>query len=131
MQQDKAITGVMFYYYYVCRRKLWYFYHEISMEHNHENVQIGKLLDESAFNRNDKHINIDNVINIDYITKEHVLHEIKKSKKIEEASKMQLKYYLYYLEKRGVNGLIGKIDYPLLKQSVEVFLEEEDRGALF
>lgn len=122
----KEITGVMFYYYYVCKRKLWYFYNEIGMEHNNENVLLGKLLDEEAYERNDKHINIDNVINIDYIKKEHVLHEIKKSKKIEEASIMQLKYYLYYLYIRGVKEIVGKLDYPLLKQTVDVFLEEED-----
>lgn len=127
MTIEKEITGVMFYYYYVCKRKLWYFYHEIGMEHNHENVLLGKLLDEEAYKRNDKHINIDNVINIDYISKEHVIHEIKKSKKIEKASIMQLKYYLYYLGKRGVGELIGKLDYPLLKQTVEVFLEEADK----
>lgn len=122
----KEITGVMFYYYYVCQRKLWYFYNEIAMEQNHENVLLGKLLDEESYERNDKHINIDNVINIDYIKKEHILHEIKKSKKIEEASIMQLKYYLYYLYIRGVKEIVGKLDYPLLKQTVEVFLEEED-----
>lgn len=116
----------MFYYYHVCQRKMWYFYYEISMEQNHENVLLGKLLDESSYDRNDKHINIDNVINIDYIKSQHVLHEIKKSKKIEEASIMQVKYYLYYMAQRGVGNLTGKIDYPLLKQTREVFLEEED-----
>ena len=123
---EKEITGVMFYYYYVCKRKLWYFYHEITMEQNSENVLIGKLLDEESYSRNDKHINIDNVINIDYIKSDEVLHEIKKSRKIEEASIMQVKYYLYYLKKRGVKGVTGKIDYPLLKQTLDVFLEDED-----
>lgn len=116
----------MFYYYYICKRKLWYFYHEISMEQNNENVLIGKLLDEESYSRNDKHINIDNVINIDYIKSDKVLHEIKKSRKIEEASIMQVKYYLYYLNKKGVYDVTGKIDYPLLKQTLDVFLEEKD-----
>lgn len=123
---DKEITGVMFYYYYICKRKMWYFYQEIAMEQNHENVLLGKLLDENSYDRNDKHINIDNVINIDYIKNQHVLHEIKKSKKIEEASIMQVKYYLYYLAQRGVESLTAQIDYPLLKQTREVFLEEDD-----
>lgn len=123
---EKEITGVMFYYYYVCKRKLWYFYNEIAMEQNNDNVLIGKLLDENSYNRNEKHINIDNVINIDYIKDEKVLHEIKKSRKIEEASIMQLKYYLYYLKTKGVEGITGKIDYPLIKQTLEVYLDEED-----
>ena len=33
---------------------------------------------------------------------------------------------LYYLKKRGVEGVTGKIDYPLLKQTLDVFLEDED-----
>lgn len=123
---DKSVTGIMVYYYAVCKKKLWYFYHEINMEQDNENVKIGKLLDDSSYLRDDKHINIDNIINIDFIRSQGILHEIKKSKKIEEASILQVKYYLYYLSERGVNGIRGKIDYPLLKQSIDVNLNDED-----
>lgn len=122
----KEITGVMVYYYQVCKRKLWYFYNEIQMEQGNENVAIGKTIDEETYKRDEKHINIDNIINIDFIRSKGILHEVKKSKKIEEASIMQLKYYLYYLYIRGVKEIVGKLDYPLLKQTVDVFLEEED-----
>ena len=64
--KDK-ITGVMIYYYFVCKRKLWYFCHEINMEAENENVLLGKLLDENSYREKEKHINIDNVINIDFI----------------------------------------------------------------
>ena len=37
------------------------------MEDNNENVQLGKLLDENSYKRDDKHIQIDGVINIDFI----------------------------------------------------------------
>ena len=116
---QREITGVMIYYYKVCLRKLWYFYHEINMEQENENVQIGKILDEETYKRDEKHINIDNVINIDFIRSQGTLHEIKKSKKIEEASILQLKYYLYYLNKRGVSGIKARIDCPLLKKTME------------
>ena len=36
------------------------------MEQNNENVSLGKIIDESSYMREDKHINIDNVINIDF-----------------------------------------------------------------
>ena len=29
---ENRITGVMIYYYFVCKRKLWYFCHEIRMD---------------------------------------------------------------------------------------------------
>ncbi|SET66404.1 CRISPR-associated protein Cas4 [[Clostridium] polysaccharolyticum] len=121
----KDITGMMVYYYVVCKRKLWYFYHEIQMEQSNENVAIGKVIDEETYRRDDKHINIDNVINIDFIRSKGILHEVKKSNKIEEASILQVKYYLYYLKERDVL-VKAKIDYPLLKECVDVELSEED-----
>ena len=59
---ENRVTGVMIYYYFVCKRKLWYFINEINMESDNENVMLGKLLDENSYRRDDKHINIDNVI---------------------------------------------------------------------
>ena len=94
---EERITGVMIYYYFVCSRKLWYFCHQINMEDENENVQLGKLLDENSYKRDDKHIEIDGI-----------------------------KYYLYYLKKRNVDGLHGVIDYPLLKKNVDVELSDED-----
>ena len=108
---DERITGVMIYYYFVCKRKLWYFCHDIRMETENEDVMLGKILDESSYKKKDKHVNID---------------EIKKSKAVEDAGIWQVKYYLYYLQKRGVSGLKGKIDYPLLKKSIIVEVSEKD-----
>ncbi|WP_195244393.1 CRISPR-associated protein Cas4 [Clostridium celatum] len=122
----KEVTGVMIYYYEVCKRKLWYFYNEIQMEQGNENVAIGKTIDEETYQRDEKHINIDNIINIDFIRSKGILHEVKKSKKIEEASILQVKYYLYFLKKRGIDNIKAKIDYPLLKQNIEVTLTDED-----
>ena len=127
---EDRIIGVMIYYYFVCKRKLWYFCHEITMEAENEDVLLGKLLDEGSYKKNDKHINIDNVINIDFIKECGELHEVKKSKSVEEAGIWQLKYYLYYLQQRGVTDIKGKIDYPLLKKTLTVNLTEEDRTEL-
>lgn len=124
MQKD--ITGVMVYYYEVCKRKLWYFYNEIQMEQVSEAVAIGKTIDEETYKRDKKHINIDNIINIDFIRSKGILHEVKKSNKIEEASILQVKYYLYFLHKRGVDNIKAQIDYPLLKKTLEVQLTQED-----
>ena len=127
---DKDITGLMVYYYEVCKRKLWYFINEIQLEENNSNVILGKLLEENTYTRDEKKINIDGVINIDFIRSKKVLHEIKKSNSIEPASLLQVQYYLYYLEKKGLIGLKGILDYPLLKQTVEVNLTDKDRENL-
>ena len=127
---DKDITGLMVYYYEVCKRKLWYFVNEIQLEENNSNVILGKLLEENTYTRDEKKINIDGVINIDFIRSKKILHEIKKSNSIEPASLLQVQYYLYYLEKKGLIGLKGILDYPLLKQTVEVNLTDGDRENL-
>ena len=122
---EKSISGMMIYYYFVCNRKLWYFSNEIRMEQENENVLIGKIV-ENSFTRKMKHINIDNVINIDYISEKHILHEVKKSRSIEEAGIWQIKYYIYYLRQKGVLGISGQIDYPLLHKKIEVELSDKD-----
>lgn len=120
------ITGVMIYYYFICQRKLWYFANEINMEQNSELVSIGKTIDETSYKREKKSILIDNIINIDFIKDGAVLHEVKKTKAIEEAGIWQLKYYMYYLKQKGLETLEAKIDYPLLRQTKEIVLEKED-----
>ncbi|NLM47908.1 MAG: CRISPR-associated protein Cas4 [Epulopiscium sp.] len=113
-------------YYFVCKRKLWFFLNDIEMEWENEDVQIGKLIDEQSYSREKKHITINNTISVDFIGKYNILHEIKKSRSIEEAGEWQIKYYIYYLRKNGVNIHKGIIDYPKLRQRQEIFLDEND-----
>jgi len=53
-----SITGVQVAYYVVCRRKLWLFTHQISMEQTSEKVKLGKLLHETSYKRKTKEIGI-------------------------------------------------------------------------
>ncbi len=121
------ITGIMIYYYFICQRRLWYFSNQINMEQNSELVKLGKILDETTYTKEKKQILIDGTINIDFIKNGAVLHEVKKTRKIEEASIWQLKYYIYYLETKGIKNIKAKIDFPLLRETKEVILEEGDR----
>lgn len=124
------ISGVIIYYYFICHRKLWYFANEINMEQNSELVSIGKILDETTYKRENKSILIDGTINIDFIRDGAVLHEVKKTKSIEDAGIWQLKYYMFYLEQRGVKNISAKIDYPLIRETKEVVLDDEDKTIL-
>lgn len=126
----KEITGIMVYYYFVCKKKLWYFANQIQMEQNSELVEMGKIIDETSYENQEKHILIDNTINIDFIKNGAILHEVKKTKSIEEASIWQVKYYMYYLEQKGVENVKAKIDFPLIKETKDIVLNNEDRQAL-
>lgn len=124
------VTGIMIYYYFICQRRLWYFANQINMEQNSELVEIGKIIDETTYTREKKQILIDNTINIDFVKNGAVLHEVKKTKSIEEAGIWQVKYYIYYLENKGVQNIKAKIDFPLLRESKEIILEDEDKKIL-
>lgn len=126
----KNITGLMIYYYFVCQRKLWYFINSINMEQNSELVEIGKILDETSYNREKKGILIDNTINVDFVKNGAILHEVKKTKAIEDAGVWQIKYYIYYLEAKGVKDIKAKIDFPLLRETIDIVLEREDKIVL-
>lgn len=120
------ITGVMIYYYFVCKKKLWYFVKDINMEQNSDLVSMGKLIDETSYGREKKHILIDETINIDFLKDWKVIHEVKKSRKIDIASKWQLKYYIWILKKKGIEIEKGILDYPLLRKREDIFLHEKD-----
>jgi len=58
------------------------------------------------------------------------VHEIKKSRKFEEAHVWQLKYYIYYLQCRGINCSAGVIHYPTSMRKVNVEFGAEDGARL-
>lgn len=124
------ITGLMINYYFVCKRKLWYNSRNINLEEENENVQMGKLIDENNYNLETKQIMIEETVNIDFIRHWKVIHEVKKSKSIEEAAIWQVKYYIYFLKQRGIDIEKGIIDYPVVKERKEVFLTSEDEKIL-
>lgn len=124
------ITGVMVYYYFICKRKLWYFKNDVNMEHNSELVGIGKLIDENSYGREKKSILIDEMINIDFLKDWKIIHEVKKSKKLDEAGKWQLKYYIWILRNKGVDIEKGIIDYPKLRKREEIYLTHLEENEL-
>ena len=132
------ITGTHINYYFICHRKLWLFANGVSMEHTSDTVYLGKVIDESSYERKDKKIDIDGQIVIDWLDDSTcVIHEVKKSDKMEEAHIWQVLYYLWYLKQKGIavagentKGLKGEIDYPALKQRVEVILTPEKEARM-
>jgi CRISPR-associated exonuclease Cas4 len=123
------ITGTHFNYYQICHRKLWLFANNIQMEHTSDLVYEGKLIHESSYeSRGEKYSELEiDGIKIDFFdAKNKIVHEVKKSDKREQAHLWQLKYYLYVLEKNGIEGVSGILEYPKLRQREEVFLSTVD-----
>ena len=117
------ITGTHFNYYQVCKRKLWLFANGITMEHTSDLVYEGKLIHEESYpQRSAKYEEVDY-----YDTGNKIIHEIKKSDKIERAHEWQLKYYIYIFERNGMEGVTGILEYPVLRKKDLIYLSDIDR----
>lgn len=117
-------------YYHVCHRKLWLFANGIQMEHTSETVAEGKLIGETSYpERAEKYTEVEvDGIKIDfYDARNKVVHEIKKSNKVERAHIAQVKYYIYKLEQQGIEGVTGLIEYPKMRERETVILDADDR----
>lgn len=126
---NMQITGTHINYYLICHRKLWLFANGIHMEHTSELVDEGRLIHETSYpQRSERYQEIAlEGIKIDfYDPATHTIHEMKKGKTMEEAHEWQLKYYIYILEKNGIESPKGILEYPKLRQKEQVTLEQGD-----
>jgi CRISPR-associated exonuclease Cas4 len=124
------MTGTQINYYFLCHRKLWLFTNKIDMEQNSDAVTLGKFISETTYKREEHEIQIDDIVIDFYDDKTRIIHEVKKSDKMEELHLWQVKYYINVLEEKGITGVTGEIDYPKLREKVKVELTNADRDKL-
>lgn len=132
------ITGTHINYFRLCPRKSWLFIHGIHMEHNSELVADGKLIEEESYQqRSERYTQLELSSTFDdiqlvgkidfYDTKERIIHETKRSNKVEQAHIWQVKFYLWLLELNGIEAEMGLVEYPRLREREKVFLDENDK----
>ncbi len=133
------IGGMLVDYHRLCPRKAWWSMRGIWMEQESETVALGRLLDQSAYARSDKHLQVEAeapdgtplVGKIDRANlREGVLHETKKGRSCEDAHRWQVRFYLWLLHRNGIqrtdgSPFVGQLDYPLLRRTETVVLEDE------
>jgi CRISPR-associated exonuclease Cas4 len=103
------------------------------MEHTSDIVAEGKLIGETSYaDRSQKFTEVEvEGIKIDfYDARNKVIHEVKKSNSVEQAHFAQVKYYIFKLKQKGIEGVTGILEYPKLKQRQEVQLEEGDESLI-
>jgi len=131
IEKKLIFTGTQISYYFVCQRKLWLFSRQITMEQESDTVFQGKLLGKERYPRQKKEVAIGENIVIDFLNpRKGILHEVKKSPAVEKAHVFQVLYYLYFLKNKGLDGIVGEIDYPLLRKKEKVVLNDEKEKQL-
>jgi CRISPR-associated exonuclease Cas4 len=123
------ITGTHINYYHVCKRELWFFSHGLQMEHTSDMVAEGKLIQEYSYPQRAQgyeEVELEGIKIDFYDAKNKIIHEIKKSNKVEDAHTWQVKYYMYILRQKGIDGVKGILEYPKLRQIKHIELKEDD-----
>jgi len=131
------INATLINYLHLCHRKLWLHAHAIRMEHTSDIVAEGKLIGETTYpQRADKNQElelsatfegIELSAKIDFFDAiKGIVYETKKSAAKELAHVAQVQFYLYLLRKNNVTAHYGQIEYPKLRQTERVELNEED-----
>jgi CRISPR-associated exonuclease Cas4 len=124
------VTATLVSEYHICKRRMWLHANGIRMEHTSETVAEGKLIGETTYtNRSQQYTEVEvDGIKIDfYDARNKVVHEVKKSDKVEKAHIAQVKYYIYKLGQQGIEGVTGLIEYPKMRQTETVEMEPGDK----
>ncbi|MEE6209186.1 CRISPR-associated protein Cas4 [Salarchaeum sp. III] len=122
------VTGVMMQYYEVCERELWFASRHLEIDRDNASVVRGTRVDESAYAEKRRNVSIDGTISIDVLEDGRVM-EVKPSSSLVDPAKLQLLYYLWYLDRIVGVERDGVLAHPTERQRehVELTVENTER----
>jgi len=124
-EDEFRVTGVMMQYYEVCKRELWFVSRDIEIDRENPNVVRGTHVDETAYEDKRRNVTIDGMISIDVLDDGRVL-EVKPGSTLVEPAKLQLLYYLWYLDRVTGVEKEGVLAHPTERKRESVELTEQN-----
>lgn len=129
LPSGKVITGTMIWYSAICEREVWLMAHNLTPDEEHFTLDFGRATHELFYSNMKKEIEAEGM-KIDIVKgKDKLICEVKTSSKFLDATKLQLTYYLWRLEKMGVI-VNGEILIPREKKRIKISLNEKLRSKL-
>lgn len=113
-------------YYVVCDRELWFFSRGIDIDRETPNIQRGTHVDETSYGDRRRSFQINGRIALDILDSGEVM-EVKVSSALEEPARMQLLYYLWYLDEVLGIQRDGVLAYPRERKRESVMLDDAAR----
>jgi CRISPR-associated exonuclease Cas4 len=123
------VTGLMVQYYHVCKRELWFSSRGIDIDRDAANIRRGTHIDETSYRDKRKSFQINGRIALDVLDSGEVM-EVKASSTLETPARMQLLYYLWYLDRILDIERDGVLAYPAERKREDVTLTEENAAAV-
>lgn len=124
VEEPFRVTGVMMQYYFVCDRELWFESRDLEIDRENVNVVRGTRVDESAYSeRGAQNLRL-GMVSLDLLEDGRVV-EVKPSSALTEPARMQLSYYLWYLDRVADIQRDGVLAHPTERKREGVELTPE------
>ncbi|WP_433631226.1 CRISPR-associated protein Cas4 [Halomicrococcus sp. NG-SE-24] len=120
------LTGVMFQYYIVCERELWFLSRDVEIDRDTLAIVRGSDVDNSAYSDKRRDVRVDGIIAIDVLDSGEIL-EVKPSSSMTEPARLQLLFYLWYLDHVVGVEKSGVLAHPTEKRREQVELTPKTR----
>jgi len=117
------VTGVMMQYYHVCKRELWFESRNLEIDRENPTVVTGTRVDETAYGESRRSLRL-GMIALDLLEDGRVV-EVKPSSALTEPARMQLSYYLWYLDRVASVEKEGVLAHPRERRRETVELTNE------
>jgi CRISPR-associated exonuclease Cas4 len=118
------VTGVMMQYYHVCKRELWLASRNLEIDRENVAVVRGTHVDDSSYgDRSEESLRL-GMISLDLLEDGRVV-EVKPSSTLTEPARMQLSYYLWYLDRIAGVKREGVLAHPTERRRESVELTDE------
>lgn len=127
VQPRQPITGLMVQYYHVCKRELWFMSRGLDIDRETANIQRGTYVDETSYSDRRRSFQINGRIQLDLLDSGDVM-EVKVSSSLETPARMQLLYYLWYLDEVLDIQRDGILAYPRERKREKIILDAENRA---
>jgi len=120
------VTGTLVWYYAICPREAWLMAHELEPEKDFDLLAEGRLNQEAHYKRATKELSLPGM-RLDQVRREGdrlIVSEVKKSSRFLPATRLQLGYYLWRLDREGMEAS-GEILVPEERKRETVELTPE------
>uniref|UniRef100_A0A7V4FIZ6 CRISPR-associated exonuclease Cas4 n=1 Tax=Fervidobacterium pennivorans TaxID=93466 RepID=A0A7V4FIZ6_FERPE len=127
MVEEIEIQPNWLYSYLICKREAWLISHGIEGKQDNIYLDLGRLIHEESYSRYKHEQIVMPSVKIDILYENKntkVIGEIKSSSKRLKEAKMQLLYYCYILQKKGIQ-FTAEILIPKEKKRIRVELTDE------
>lgn len=124
-EPEIRVTGLMVQYYHVCKRELWFMSRGIDIDRETTNIQRGTHVDETSYSESRQSFMIGNRIQLDVLDSGDVM-EVKVSSALEQPARMQLLFYLWFLENIYGVEKDGVLAYPTERKRESVELNSQN-----